>query len=96
MSAVARKGDMCTGHGDFPPRPSATGSANVIIEGAAAHCVGDGWESHCNSKPSCHGGSLSAGSGSVMVNGKALGRVGDPISCGSAVAGGALTVFAGG
>lgn len=96
MPAVTRKGDLCTGHGDFSARASIGGSGNVFVEGAAAHRQGDGWASHCNSKPVCHGGSLATGSGAVFVNGQPLGRVGDAVDCGSAVASGAATVFAGG
>ena len=96
MPAVTRKGDACTGHGDFPARASTTGSSDVFIEGAAAHRVGDSWASHCNSVPICHGGSLLSGSATVFVNGQPLGRIGDSVSCGSAVASGASTVFAGG
>lgn len=96
MPAVTRKGDACTGHGTFPPRPSVAGSPNVNINGIPAHRVGDGWATHCNTKPTCHGGALAAGSGSVNVNGKPLGRIGDDVDCGSAVAAGSPDVFAGG
>ncbi|MGL5039973.1 MAG: PAAR domain-containing protein [Aeromonas sp.] len=95
MAAAARKGDKCTGHGDFPPRASISGSANVLINGLPALCVGDEFEPHCNSD-ACHGGKLTAGSGSVFVNGKALGRVGDALDCGSTVAEGSSTVNVGG
>lgn len=94
MPAVTRKGDMCTGHGDFPPRPSTSGSSKVFIDGIQAHCVGDSWDTHCNSSPSCHSGSLSGGSSKVFVSGKALGRVGDPVDCGSTVDSGSSKVFA--
>lgn len=96
MPAVTRQGDGCTGHGSYPPRNSVSGSGNVMINGIPAHRQGDGWETHCNDVPVCHGGSLAAGSGTVIVNGKQLGRVGDPVDCGSAVAAGSPNVFAGG
>jgi uncharacterized Zn-binding protein involved in type VI secretion len=32
----------------------------------------------------------------VFVNGKQLGRIGDPVACGSAIASGSGNVFAGG
>jgi len=95
MPAATRQGDECTGHGTYGPRPSISGSENVLINGIPAHRGGDGWASHCNPK-SCHDSTLSGGSGSVMANGKPLGRVGDPIACGSAVAAGSPDVFAGG
>lgn len=96
MAAVTRKGDMCTGHGSWPPRPSVAGSGDVFVNGIAAHRQGDGWAVHCNNDPICHAGTLAAGSSSVFANGQQLGRVGDPVSCGSAVAGGSSNVFAGG
>jgi len=96
MPAVTRQGDSCTGHGAFPPRNSTSGSPDVMVNGIPAHRVGDGWATHCNDVPVCHGGALASGSGSVNVNGKPLGRVGDSVDCGSAVAAGSGDVFAGG
>lgn len=96
MPAVSRLGDTCTGHGAWPPRPSTGASANVFVDGIAAHRQGDAWASHCNPTPSCHASVLAAGSASVFANGKQLARIGDPVACGSAVAQGSPTVFAGG
>lgn len=96
MPAVTRQGDACTGHGAFPPRNSTSGSGNVMVNGIPAHRQGDGWATHCNDVPVCHGGALASGSGTVNVNGKPLGRIGDPVDCGSAVAAGSPDVFAGG
>lgn len=96
MPAVTRLGDSCTGHGCFPPRPSASAAETVFVNGRPVHRVGDAWSAHgC---PVCppHGGSLAAGSASVFAEGRAVGRVGDPVSCGSAVAEGSPDVFAGG
>lgn len=95
MPAVSRKGDTCTGHAGFPPRPSTAGSPNVFINGIAAHRQGDSWASHCNPN-SCHGSVLANGSSTVFVNGKPLARIGDPVACGSTVATGSGNVFAGG
>lgn len=96
MPAVTRQGDICTGHGSFPPRPSTGGSGDVYANGIAVHRQGDGWAIHCNSAPTCHDGSLASGSGSVYANGKQLGRIGDPVDCGSTVAAGSGNVYAGG
>ncbi|MCX4027988.1 PAAR domain-containing protein [Endozoicomonas sp. SM1973] len=96
MPAATRLGDICTGHGCFPPRPSITGSTNVLINGRPAIKAGDMYMPHgC---PNCppHPGSLAAGSSSVMINGSAAGRVGDRISCGGSVAMGSSDVFIGG
>nr|DAL27908.1 MAG TPA_asm: Baseplate wedge protein [Caudoviricetes sp.] len=39
---------------------------------------------------------IASGSASVFINGKAAGRVGDPVSCGGTVAEGSSNVFIGG
>lgn len=95
MPSVSRKGDNCTGHGCFPPRPSVEGSDNVFINEIPALRVGDGFASHCCG-PVCHGGNVSVGSSKVFVNGKPLARIGDDVSCGSALSEGSANVFAGG
>lgn len=67
------------------------------INGIPAHRQGDAWASHtCPSIPETHASSLASGSASVFVNGKQLGRIGDPVACGSSVAAGSPNVFAGG
>lgn len=96
MAAVTRQGDSCTGHGPWPPRASTGGSADVFANGIAVHRQGDGWAVHCDPAPNCHSGSLASGSATVFVNGKQIGRVGDPVDCGSSVASGSGNVFAGG
>jgi uncharacterized Zn-binding protein involved in type VI secretion len=97
MPAVSRLGDICTGHGCWPPRPSTGASPNVRVNGIAAHRQGDAWAAHtCPAIPETHASVLAAGSATVRVNGKQLARVGDPVACGSAVAQGSANVFAGG
>ena len=93
MPAVTRKGDFGSGHGCFAPRPSIEGSSNVFVNGISVHRQGDAWDTHCCG-PACHDGKLAAGSPTVFANGKALGRIGDPIDCGSTVAEGSTNVFA--
>lgn len=95
MPAVARFGDTCTGHGCFPSRANDQASEDVFVNGLGAHRQGDHWQSHCCG-PTCHDSTLAAGSSTVFVNGKPLGRIGDSVACGSAVASGSGTVFAGG
>lgn len=97
MPAVARLGDQCTGHGCWPPRPSTGASPNVFVNGIAVHRQGDAWAPHtCPSIPETHASVLAAGSSTVYVNGKQIGRIGDPVACGSSVASGSGNVFAGG
>lgn len=97
MPAVTRLGDACTGHGCWPPRPSTDASPDVFINDIAAHRQGDTWAAHtCPSIPETHASVLANGSATVFVNGKPLGRIGDPVACGSSVAAGSPNVFAGG
>jgi uncharacterized Zn-binding protein involved in type VI secretion len=96
MPAAARLGDLCTGHGCWPPRPNVQGSPDVYIDGRPAHRVGDAWASHtCPSLSETHASTLAAGSPDVFVNGRPLGRIGDPVACGSSVATGSDRVFSG-
>lgn len=92
MPAVTRLGDICTGHGCWPPRPSISASPNVFANFIPVHRQGDKWAVHCCK--SCHGGVLAQGSPNVFVNNKQLGRIADPVSCGSQVASGSPNVFA--
>lgn len=94
MSAVTRLGDMCTGHSCYPPRPSVAGAATVFVNGIPIHRLGDAWATHCCG-PTCHDGNLAMGSTTVFAEGANVGRIGDPVSCGSAVAAGSMNVFAG-
>lgn len=90
---VCRLGDYCTGHTCWPPRPNDQGSPNVFINGLAAHRKGDHWINHtCTDTHDSH---LAEGSSKVFVNNKELGRVTDPILCGSFVADGSPNVFSG-
>ena len=93
MPAATRLGDICTGHGDWPPRPSTSASPNVFVNGKPWHRQGDGWAVHCNGEPECHASVLASGSKTVFVNGKQAGRVGDPLACGGSVATGSDNVF---
>jgi uncharacterized Zn-binding protein involved in type VI secretion len=96
MPAVTRQGDSCTGHDACPPRSSTGGSPDVLVNGIPAHRQGDSWGAHgCPVHPS-HGSVLASGSSTVFANGKAIGRIGDPVACGGSAASGSPNVFAGG
>ena len=91
---VARLGDRCTGHRCWPPRSNDQGSPNVFVNGIQIHRQSDHWIRHqCDDNS--HDSVLCSGSASVFANGLAIGRLGDPICCGSQVAGGSPNVFAG-
>lgn len=95
MPAAARLGDKCTGHDGFPPRANVEASDNVFINGIGAHRQGDAWAVHCDLLLNCHASVLSGGSGTVFINGKPAGRIGDAVECGSVVAEGSSNVFIG-
>ena len=100
MPPVTRKGDICTGHSCFPPRKSTSGSPNVFVNEIPAHRESDSWAAHtCTHSDVPHGthtSVLASGSSTVYANGRQLGRIGDPVACGSSVATGSKNVFAGG
>jgi len=96
MAAAARLGDICSGHGCFPPRSGTSASPNVFINGRPAHRAGDGWNLHCCPKKGCHPGVVSGGSSSVFINGLPAARIGDSVGCGSVIAMGSSNVFIGG
>ena len=94
MPAVTRLGDVCTGHGCYPPRVNDEASTNVFVNGIGVHREGDHWVTHtCGDNT--HDGILETGSSTVFVNGIPAARIGDPISCGSLSAQGSPSVFFG-
>lgn len=76
-------GDLCSGHGCYPARPSISASPNVFINGIAVVRQNDSYETHGCDVCLPHGGVLSSGSPNVYVNNVQIGREGDPVSCGS-------------
>ena len=101
MPPAARQDvDICTGHDCFPPRNNVEGSPDVFVNSHGWHRQGDAWAVHCCTHPGqphgCHSSVLASGSGTVYVNSKQAGRIGDPVACGSSVATGSGNVFAGG
>lgn len=99
MSAAARLGDSCAGHGCFPATPIMAGSGNVSINGKPAARQGDSVMLHgcpCPKKPhGIHGRSISAGSATVSINGKPAARVGDAVGCGGSICAGSGNVIIG-
>lgn len=95
---ATRLGDIGSGHAcHFPPTPSIGASPDVNIDGMPAVRQGDAYAPHacptCPAPP--HPRSLSEGSGTVFINGRPAGRVGDAISCGGQANSGSSTVFIG-
>lgn len=84
MPAVTLLGMACTGHGCWPPRPSTEGEPLFRVNGVPVHCQGHAWAAHtCPTIPETHGSVLAAGSPHFCVNGRQVGRIGDPVACGS-------------
>lgn len=96
MPGVVRLGDICTGHGCYPPRSNVGASGNVFCDGIGVHRQGDPWDQHSCGVCSSHGGQLAAGSPNVYVNGVQCGRIGDPVTCGSSAATGSSGVYCNG
>lgn len=94
MPAAARKGDMCSGHDGFPPRPNDEGSGDVYINGIEAHRQGDHWVTHCDDD-TCHDSVEAVGRPNVYINNKQATAIGDQIACGSVIAEGSNNVFFG-
>ena len=95
MPAAHRLGDLCGGHGCFPPRNNVSASPNVFVNGKGSHRVGDGWATHCCG-PACHASVAASGSPNVFVNGIPKCRIGDAVACGSKMATGSPNVFVNG
>jgi uncharacterized Zn-binding protein involved in type VI secretion len=92
--AATRQGDKEIDHG-YAVKSASQGSPDVFIDGIAAHTTGHSWPDH-NKGDSWHESrSTSTGSDSVYINGEALARVSNSISCGSKIAQGSETVFSG-
>lgn len=91
MPAVVRLGDICTGHGCWPPRPNDQASPDFYVNSLGAHRLGDHWVTHCC--VSCHDGNQASGSPTYFVNNKPVARIGDSISCGSSNATGSPNFY---
>ena len=96
MPAVTRVGDADVAHCSGMTR--AVGSPNVFVNGIALSREGDNNTGHLLPGAPCpgHAAPIAAGSGTVKVNTKGAGRVGDGISGCTSVAAGSPDVFAGG
>lgn len=94
MPAVTRIGDAEVPHCSGMVR--AQGSGNVFVNSIAVSRQGDSNTVHLLPGTPCpaHSTVISSGSSSVYVNGRQIGRIGDP-TC-TSVAAGSSNVFAGG
>ena len=96
MPGQTRLGDNDTGHDACPPRPLASGSPDVIVNGQKAGRVGvDNYAVHGCVVHAPHSAVVASGSKTVFINGAPAARIGDPVSCGSSVAVGSGNVIVG-
>lgn len=96
MPAVTRIGDADVPHCSGMVR--AQGSNNVFCNGIPVSRQGDLNTTHLLPAPICpaHAAPIAKGSGTVFVNSRGCGRVGDGLSGCTSVAQGSPNVFAGG
>lgn len=96
MPAVTRIGDADVAHCSGMTR--AVGSPNVFANNIPVSRQGDVNTVHLLPGDPCpaHSAPIAAGSGTVKVNNKGCGRVGDGLSGCTSVAAGSPNVFAGG
>ena len=96
MPAVTRVGDADVAHCSGMTR--AEGSPNVNVNGIPLSRQGDNNTGHLLPGAPCpsHAAPIASGSGTVKVNNKGAGRIGDAISGCTSVAAGSPNVFAGG
>ncbi len=96
MPAVTRIGDADVAHCSGMVR--AVGSPNVFANNIPVSRQGDVNTVHLLPGSPCpaHSAPIAAGSGTVKVNNKGCGRIGDGLSGCTAVAAGSPNVFAGG
>jgi len=95
MPGIAVLGDICTGHGGWPPRAIISASPNVKVGGIPVARQGDALAPHTNPAiPETHGSTIAAGNPKVKANGIPIARIGDPIACGGTIATGSVKVFA--
>lgn len=86
MPAVTCLGDKSTGHDNCQPVSAVEGAGNFTVNGKPIVLVGDKYAPHGCEDHKTHQGYLAGGSPSFFVNGRAVGRVGDPVSCGGTAA----------
>lgn len=94
MANVAYSSSYSEGKCGHPPSIAASWSANVFANSLGVVRQADGFTIHPDG---AHPGRVvSSGSSTVFANSRQLARIGDPISCGDAIATGSSNVFAGG
>ena len=96
MAGATRLGDNCTGHDGCGAAPLVTASPNVNINGKGAGRITDQYAAHGCVVHRSHQDSISAGSGTVFINGLKAARIGDAVTISGSVAQGSGNVIIGG
>lgn len=89
MPAISRKGDKSTGHDKCPGVEAVEGADDFLVKGMPVVLEGDKYAPHGCENHQIHQGTLAGGSPAFTLHGRAVGRIGDPISCGGTIAEGA-------
>lgn len=89
MPAISRKGDKSTGHDKCPGVEAVEGADDFLVKGMPVVLEGDKYAPHGCENHQIHQGTLAGGSPAFTIHGRAVGRIGDPISCGGTIAEGA-------
>lgn len=89
MPAISRKGDKSTGHDKCPGVEAVEGADDFLVKGMPVVLEGYKYAPHGCENHQIHQGTLAGGSPAFTIHGRAVGRIGDPISCGGTIAEGA-------
>ena len=95
MPGVHRQGDVDASCCAVPTQPCSY-SSNVLTNGRGTVRMADSIIPHMRDPKTCplHGGTFSGGNSTVLVNGRAIQRIGDSISCGACAISGSQNVIA--
>ena len=94
MSAIARLGDVASGHHSFPKTNTIQGSPTCDVNGLPAHCVSHDIAPHSSPSPSpIHSRNLGSGSSTCDVDGLPLGSIGSSVDCGGLIMTGSSDSF---
>lgn len=95
MPGLCGAPEPTTGHGTYPPTQVVGGSSKVFVQGKPGLSVANAVHvTHCNTVDpfDCHSGSPVMWSSKVFIEGSNALRIGDSLSCGDTIAGGAPKV----
>lgn len=97
MAGIAIDVAITTGHETWPPTQVHGTSSTVKVNGKSVILNGDPIVPHTQvvEPYQTHGGNVIASSKTVFIEGRAVARIGDPITCGDTIASSSNDVFCG-